>query len=399
MRTPRGRRRRAIALYYDVPHSTKKGNASFGDLFEAKQLEEYGVFAFRGETRLLDALRGAATERAPLARVYARSSSAGDRRHVVVVRSDGIRFESSGALLATTPSSSSSTSSSSSSKEETVAVVFEARGQFAAVNVSCQEFFARKRRLYAALAAAAAPDVRRDLRALDASLGGGTRLVIGLHVRVFDAAHDWPVVAPQPGEAHSSGRAVTWDDAAPVALHLDAARAALARHPRALLFVCSNDERVKHEAVRRFGADVAVAVDNSRFQRADARDNRDGVRAALLDWLTLGDAALVLHTFGSSFGEEAAAIKGMPSIRLRSGGHVLGVDSSRPYCNHPLFENADVQAAHTSEGADGEFDAARPLRCYAEAAAQGGADVCTRPLRRSKCHTAIAAWGIPDVYC
>mgnify|MGYP007125884600 CR=1 FL=1 len=61
-----------------------------------------------------------------------------------------------------------------------------------------------------------------------------------------------------------------------------------------------------------------------RGERANLEDLAK-TDAALADWLVLGDAALVLHTFGSSFGEESASRNGVPSVRLRSGGHVLGV--------------------------------------------------------------------------
>jgi hypothetical protein len=53
---------------------------------------------------------------------------------------------------------------------------------------------------------------RRVAHVTDA-LGLERRLLLGVHVRVFDPRHDWPVVAPQ--EYHDDqSRAKTFDDVA-----------------------------------------------------------------------------------------------------------------------------------------------------------------------------------------
>ena len=104
-----------------------------------------------------------------------------------------------------------------------------------------------------------------------------------------------------------------------------------------------------------------------------------GQRAALADWLVLGDSALVLHTFGSSFGEESAARSGVPSVRLRSGGHVLGVDVNRDSCGHVGMRAAETQGSE---------------HCFEQA----GAQVCSPPLELKPCGLE-EAWGLPDVFC
>lgn len=200
----------------------------------------------------------------------------------------------------------------------------------------------------------------------------------GLHARTTDAAFDWPVVPPQePGAADAQ----SWEVAAPVAHHFAAAQVVLAKHPRAVVFLCSNDDTVKAAAAAAFTPSQLVYADWAGAGRA-VRDA--GAVAALADWLVLGDAAVVLHTFGSSFGEEAAARTLAPSIRIRRGGHVLGVDMNRPHCNHPLFENAD-----------GARDAADELACFEES----DAAVCAPPLVKKPCDAAIGAWGLGAVFC
>ena len=104
-----------------------------------------------------------------------------------------------------------------------------------------------------------------------------------------------------------------------------------------------------------------------------------GQRAALADWLVLGDSALIMHTFGSSFGEESASRSGVPSVRLRSGGHVLGVDINRDSCGHVGMRAAETQGSE---------------HCFEQA----GAQVCSPPLELKPC-AMEEAWGLPDVFC
>ena len=71
----------------------------------------------------------------------------------------------------------------------------------------------------------------------------------------------------------------------------------------------------------------------------------------------------------------------------RGATHVLGVDLNRAHCNHPLFENADDPIADDAH-------------CFADPGrdADDGL-VCAPPLVKAPCADAVAAWGIPRVYC
>ena len=126
----------------------------------------------------------------------------------------------------------------------------------------------------------------------------------------------------------------------------------------------------------------AVRTESTTMLRAGATTRATpgaGQRAALADWLVLGDAALVLHTFGSSFGEESASRNGVPSVRLRSGGHVLGVDINRDSCGHVGMRAAETEGEH---------------HCFEQA----GAQVCSPPLELKPC-AMEEPWGLPDVFC
>lgn len=218
-----------------------------------------------------------------------------------------------------------------------------ATGQFAHENMSCQEYFARKQAAYKRIL----PEVV-------------VPELVGLHVRKFDATYDWPVVA-------ASGVAQRFDD--DVEMHFVAAERVLAQRPGAKLFVASNDLNVKRAALRRFGDRALVAIGPT------TRD-KHGVYAALVDLAVLSRASLILHTFGSSFGEEAAAATNTPSVRLRRHGHVVGVDLDKPNCHHPLFHNLHSK---------------RQPACYAE----GGRRVCAPPLTLAPCRDVPEL----DAYC
>lgn len=250
-------------------------------------------------------------------------------------------------------------------------VVLTSTGQFARHNVTCLEYFERKRRVYQHFVESARLDLTQARRAL-----GLDRLWIGLHVRRYDTRHDWPVVPPQD----DSQLSVTFNDVASLALHLDTAASVLSKHAGARVFIASNDANAKLQALARF-SDRAVTLSHDLH-----RDSPAGVRAAFLEWLILAECALVLHTFGSSFGEEAAVLRLAPSVRIRQGGHLLGLDLSRGgSCNHPLFQNADDRHQ-------------RALRCYHDPRLSHR-QVCAAPLTRQRCDAFERAWGLSDVFC
>lgn len=325
-------------------------NATLADLFD---VERAGLTEYAGDGPALDKLLDL-VDGETLAAVASPADT--NASNVVVVRSSGVRLDlalAGGGVAA---------------------VVLDPRGSFAARDVTCHEFLHRKSAFYERLAAAAHAEVARARDRLRSAVRG--RLAVGLHVRGFDARFDWPVVPPEA----AGEEARTWDDGAPAHAHFRAARDVLDAHPRAVVFLASNDETVKRDAKALFAASELVYADWSGAPRGLPTH---GARAALADWLALGDAALVLHSFGSSFGEEAAARRLAPSIRVRRERHVLGVDLNRAHCHHPLFENAD--APPPLEGA----------ACFGE----GDRAVCAPPLRKAPCAAATDAWGVANVYC
>ena len=101
--------------------------------------------------------------------------------------------------------------------------------------------------------------------------------------------------------------------------------------------------------------------------------------------MLLSRTALILHSFGSSFGEEAATIRGVPSVRIREGGSIYGVDVRHSHCNHPQLQN--IAAANA--GDEEQF-------CFQDGLQR---EVCQPKLKKKLCKMVDEAWGLDDAYC
>ena len=283
---------------------------------------------------------------------------------------------------------------------------------FFSYGASCQETYHRKRMFYARLFDSLAPVVNGWLSNLFAQRPQlSDELVVGVHVRSHDATFDWPVVTPQPSSSNEQGVSATasgthqvFDDAAPVFL-FEQAIVEMRRHfrRRVHFFVASNSEYAKNYLVDKFGLDVCTAVNNGAYAlTGSAMVNRTDVHAVqrgLLDLVLLSRSALIVHSFGSSFGEEAAIARLVPSIRLRVGGHLFGVDLSMPHCNNAVFENglkvAQEVAASQLSGGSNELSATKT--CSEEECATGV--VHTSVVTRAPCERVVKSWGIAGIFC
>jgi hypothetical protein len=230
--------------------------------------------------------------------------------------------------------------------------------------------------------------------------------VVGVHVRTHDATFDWPVVAPLPRSPGESAPAAAqlFDAAAPLRL-FEKAVVELRQHlhRRVHFFIASNSEETKNHLVGFLGGDVCTAVNNSDYSSAGgAMANRTDPRAvqrALLDFALLSRCALLVHSFGSSFGEEAAVVRLAPSVRLRVGGHILGADLSAPHCNNAVFENglAVVPEALAQLSGAANLTEVTAHTCLEKSGERGS--TCNSVVTRSPCEKFIQAWGISYVFC
>jgi hypothetical protein len=224
--------------------------------------------------------------------------------------------------------------------------------------------------------------------------------------------------------------ALKFEDVAPLASFEQAIRELIAHLPEVKFFLASNSEAVKASLVNTFGAARIVTIDNGHYAASSSNsssssvgageDNNscssnnslfsdrlrsDSVQRGLLDFVLLSHCALIVHGFGSSFAEEAAIPNLTPSVRLRSGGHLLGPDLSFPFCNNPVIENGvnlfdEAMAAILPAGSSPEPDGGGRSRCFRdESSLLERGEVCTRFATRSPCMSFQRAWGMSNVYC
>ena len=109
----------------------------------------------------------------------------------------------------------------------------------------------------------------------------------------------------------------------------------------------------------------------------------------MLEFEILSMCDLILHSFGSSFGEEAASVNMVPSVRLRSGGSIGGVDLERVFCGNNQLINLRGVRVQGEEGGEGEV-------CFEDGT---GKQVCQRKIQKVKCAGVEEQWGLVDVYC
>ncbi|GMI10850.1 hypothetical protein TrLO_g15790 [Triparma laevis f. longispina] len=277
-------------------------------------------------------------------------------------------------------------------------VVLKINSAFFPRSISCTEFFERKSVIYKQLIEAMIPELKEVLLSVKASLPRGEKFV-GVHVRATDEKHDWPVVAPQYGLLNSSGlvtqggeesgenKSGTWEEFAGVDLFRNIMKEMKGggrgggEDVKFLLF--SNSKKMKKQIVDWFPKNTVFALNyDDDKEGLMERDNVTGVREALLDFALLSETRIIVHSFGSSFGEEAATINMLPSVRVRLGGSIYGVDINLPGCNHPQIMNEEKVG-------QGE------KVCFHD----GSKDVCNNKLLKKYCAFVGNEWGFRDVYC
>lgn len=219
---------------------------------------------------------------------------------------------------------------------------------FAPRGTSCQEHYFRKRNFYRMLLSALQNDVQKWVDRISAYSVGknglplSQHLLVGIHIRVHDEAHDWPVVAPQTTPSESSGNtgndskikivqeAQTFDAVASQSMFIEAMGALYSHINGIHFFVASNSEAAKQSLVDTFGVEIVSTINNSEYLN---RSSAIAIKRALVDFIMLSESSLIVHGYGSSFGEEAAAVNMIPSVRIRVGGHVYGIDLNKQFCN------------------------------------------------------------------
>jgi len=273
-------------------------------------------------------------------------------------------------------------------------IVIKANGQFIINTMPCTTYYERKQIVYQRLISSLQPALQSDVTTVLAVLQAPQ--MFGIHFRSFDERHDWPVVAPQSGLLNKDGeltegdasRAGQWNDVAPLSSFLTTMKTLHQTFPTALFFVASNSAMAKRTLVDAFPKGVVFTLNHAAAEGdLSSRSDVTAVQLALIDFVVLARAELIVHSFGSSFGEEAAAVEGVASVRVRVGGDIWGVDVSKTQCNNPQL--IALRGGETIGETMGE------KVCFVDGL---GREVCQPKLEMEWCGVANERFGLKEVY-
>lgn len=170
------------------------------------------------------------------------------------------------------------------------------------------------------------------------------RIFVGVHIRVHDNHYDWEVVPPVDGSgvALKLGDGVSTEHFAQViqriSNHFATTKATVSNLKSedgnvteigkkwVRFLVASNRDSVKDEVMKFFGDEVMA------LRGVVARDSVEGIRYALIEWLLLSRARLLVHTYGSSFAVEAGALRETPTLSILSQFAVFRESRFQPFC-------------------------------------------------------------------
>lgn len=148
-------------------------------------------------------------------------------------------------------------------------------------------------------------------------------------------------------------------------------------------YICSNNQTVKMAFLRYFPD--AVVLDGPLY-----RNNTEDIQFALTEWLLLRHSSLLLHTYGSSFAEEAASASKLTSgtalVGLWRGINILHKHASLPHCGNPLF----FEAYGNDQG---------EIMSYTEDVKSKIRQVQGKLLNLKPCQGILDDWKIPNLHC
>ncbi len=260
------------------------------------------------------------------------------------------------------------------------------RGSHAPKTLSCDEYLRLKHQFYLHLIPS--ETVLSVVNAFRASVDWSQQVgeIVGVHVRAYDAQHDWPMVTP-PADwtgytSDVASAALRFDQASP----LDGFAALMtelrsARHP-VRFFLASNSALAKARLVSHFGSDVVLTLPSDGQEQLLRASTAGMVTAAAEFWL-LGTLStdLIIHSTGSSFAREAASVRGIKvvDVSVDTRGeflHFFSQHPALPLCAMPEFLRSPpataVELSVTGAASEKQFWDQKV--CYREA---GDREMCT----------------------
>lgn len=180
-------------------------------------------------------------------------------------------------------------------------------------------------------------------------------VMVGVHYRAHDPQQDWAVVPPLLGDRSDKifgegatierfievmrnidssdyARANVNDDIA-ISFDRESTEAGLYRNSsssRIRFFVASNSLKAKGAISKEFPSAIYVSSTKSRSER-------EGMILALFEWLLLSRSAFILHTYGSTFAQEAALVHQLPLVGIWDGKLLHHTNAKLPFCGNQQY--------------------------------------------------------------
>ena len=137
--------------------------------------------------------------------------------------------------------------------------------------------------------------------------------VIGIHVRAYYETYDAPVVPPfldnldNTINTISHNNALRFDQVSPLSSFLHFINTTIQNNPYVRFFVASNNDYVKTMILNTYGSKTIFILQSPNTTSGN-RSNRESMLLAIAEFLLLSETSFIVHTRGSSFAMEAAAI-------------------------------------------------------------------------------------------
>ena len=215
----------------------------------------------------------------------------------------------------------------------TQVVVTSYQGIFTLRHVSCIQYMKMRGKFLASLEPSARS--RGVLESLQRQYFQ-ERLVVGVHIRWHDHRYDWEVVPPMMEGERAAATALAFGDGAGLSDFESAMSEILAKHPNGTVrfLVMSNSAIIKQEVLSRF--DDSVVTITGELERG----SQEGMEFAALEFFALARTDLILHTYGSTFAEEAAQIRNVPLVGIWNKARIYSQDPRLAGCGLMQYVNA-----------------------------------------------------------
>lgn len=255
------------------------------------------------------------------------------------------------------------------------------RAIHAPAQLSCQENYKAKSRLYKQLKPVKSiqDNLFRFKKMFKQTFEGFfSTVVVGVHIRAYDERYDWRVVTPPAFKIESDSQVVSpdgtvldtfpgaeaehleapaerFDQASPLVAFESIMTSILEQRKNIRFYVSSNSPelrtRLKDDLRGRWGPNTIMPNPSDEvanpFKVGD-RSSLEGIHLAVMDFILLSETDYILHSRGSSFAKEAAAIRSIPLIDVTTFSsdedqEPLGIVTQvakLPYCGASEYHRA-----------------------------------------------------------